>query len=189
VDGIESDLRLDADGDLVLVHDRVLPDGRAVASLSRRKLADALGRPVATAREAIDAFPSLLWDFEVKSRDVLPPLLALLAGRPPGTRVLVTSFHHDLIERLGPIPGIRRGVLVAHRPFRVAGDPLGWWPRSGGPDAIVWAYETLDDEAVRAAAARGVQSLAYGPLTREEHERCRALGLEGVVTDHPALLL
>ena len=182
-DGVETDVRLSADGALVLVHDRVLPDGRPVADAPRSEIERGLGHVVPTAAEALEAFPALLWNLEIKTREVVPALLALLVARSPRTRILLTSFHHDVIERIGPLPGVLRGVLVAHRPFRAAGEPLGWWPRSQAPDAIVWDYETLDDAAVRTAVARGIQNFAYGPRTRDEHERCRSLALTGVITD------
>jgi glycerophosphoryl diester phosphodiesterase len=51
VNGIETDLRLSADGDLILFHDRLTPDGRAIESLSRSALSAAVGYPIPTLEE------------------------------------------------------------------------------------------------------------------------------------------
>src|SRR5258708_4377063 len=54
VDGIETDIRLSADGLPILFHDRTTSDGRSVAALSRAELSELVGYPVPTLGEALE---------------------------------------------------------------------------------------------------------------------------------------
>ncbi len=51
VDGIETDIRLSADGEPILFHDRLAPNGRAVAALSRIELQETTGHEIPTLDE------------------------------------------------------------------------------------------------------------------------------------------
>lgn len=186
VDGIETDVRRTKDGMLVLHHDRLLPDGRPLAE---RAYADVrhdhpeLG--LLRVDEALVRWPGVLWNLEVKVAAAMEPLCALLRRAPPRGEVLVTSFDHAALEGAHPPPSVHLGVLVAHRPFHGAPQPLGYWPSVAGLDTIVWAYETLDRHEVERALGRGIRSLVWGPETPEEHRACLGLPLYGVITDHP----
>jgi glycerophosphoryl diester phosphodiesterase len=188
VDGIETDVRLTSDGRLVLHHDRILPDGRPLAELTLAELERARA-PLAppTVEEALAAFPDLLWNLEVKAAAALPPLLALLRGHRSRSRVVLSSFDHAALHEHAAGQGLRLGALVAHRPATPdAGDAQG---RSGVPssfDLVVWAFETLDPALVARLGAGGTRSWVYDPQTAAEHASLARLGLEAVITDHPA---
>jgi glycerophosphoryl diester phosphodiesterase len=52
---------------------------------------------------------------------------------------------------------------------------------------LVCDFEILDADLVDAARAHGWRIWAYGLKTRDEHVACGALGLDGIITDHPEL--
>ncbi len=82
VDGIETDVRTDADGRLVLAHDRCR-DGRPVVTMSAAEVEAAFAPAhVPTVAEALDAWPDLWWNLELKDARAGPALLALLTARP-----------------------------------------------------------------------------------------------------------
>lgn len=187
VDGIETDVRLTADGVLVLHHDRILRDGRPLAALKARDLDQALA-PLRPPRveEALEAFPDLLWNLEIKAVAAIPPLLALLARSPPRAEVVLTSFDHAGLLEATTKGRPRRGALIAHRPE----DPFEarLLEASRPPslfDIVVWAFETLDPWHMECLAACGIKNWVYGAQTLEEHRSLAELPLEAVITDHP----
>jgi glycerophosphoryl diester phosphodiesterase len=54
---------------------------------------------------------------------------------------------------------------------------------------IVWDYNIVDDEALLTVAASGWKNYVYGAITPEEHQRCAALALTGLITDFPQIVL
>jgi glycerophosphoryl diester phosphodiesterase len=54
---------------------------------------------------------------------------------------------------------------------------------------LVWSWEVADPALLAAAAARGLRVWVYGVEGEEERRRAVDLGLAGVITDRPDLLL
>jgi glycerophosphoryl diester phosphodiesterase len=206
VDGIETDLRVAADGQIVLFHDRHARDGRAVRDLTRDELCRAMGFAVPTLDEALDRFPGILWNLEIKVPEVLDAAIAAVRQRAAGGdstgRFVLTSFWHNVV-----VEGARRlsapwGLLTADRPLGLPA-PLVELPAIGvscerrepasesdaatpaGLRTVVWYYETLDTELLAAAASRGLHNWVYGARTQAELLRCRDLGCQAVIADRP----
>ena len=194
VDGNETDVRLSADDALVLCHDRVAPNGREIAALTREELAGALGHPVPTLAEALDLSADVLWNIEIKTPRALAPARRVLERYAASRDLLVTSFWHSAIAELGAASRLRRGLLFASRPPD-AGSFLATLAAVPALDAVVWDYEVLDPQLLALSAERGIRAFAYGVASRREHESCRELGelgdlgLAGVITDFPQYLL
>ncbi|WP_314502437.1 glycerophosphodiester phosphodiesterase family protein [uncultured Microbacterium sp.] len=93
---VESDCHLTADRAVVLFHDedlsRVTGDPRRVAEVSLRELDTLMaGRGgLITLPQALDAFPSIRFNLDVKARDAAPEVGRIVA--PHAHRVLLTSF-------------------------------------------------------------------------------------------------
>ncbi len=198
VDGIETDLRVAADGQVVLFHDRHACDGRAVRDLSRDELSRAMGFEVPTLDEALDRFPDILWNLEIKVPEALEAAIAAVRQRAPNGestgRFVLTSFWHNVI-----VDGSRRlsaswGLLTADRPLGLPA-PLELPRGTAGNDnaaappaglkTIVWYYETLDAELLAVVGSRGLHNWVYGAKTQAELERCRELGCQAVIADRP----
>ena len=191
VDGIETDVRLSADGKLILFHDRLTPDGRAVGALPHHELSMCVGYEVPLLEDGAASLAEgqVWWDLEIKTPIVVEALSVLLEHLPRPRGYLLTSFWHPVVEEIGKRLEVECGVIVAHRPFTMVDPPLGWWPVQRRVNTVVWDYELLDPVLLQQTTACGLRNLAYGPETPEEHNRCRALALDGVITDHPELLL
>lgn len=179
VDGIETDVRLDAEGTAILHHDPHARDGTDVAELTRREISQRAGYEVPTLDEAVQAL-DLLWNLEIKVPAALPAVLDLVQRLGATRRLVVTSFWHPVIRRFAGRVPVACGVLVAHRPLR-----LGNYPGT----VVVWHHEVLDRAMVAAAVARRRQVWVYGPQTPGEHRRCVELGVDAVITDWPQVAL
>jgi glycerophosphoryl diester phosphodiesterase len=186
VDGIETDVRLSRDGLPVIIHDRVTPRKRAVAGLTRREIEQDVGHPVPVLPEILEAFPDIRWNVEIKNPEAWPVASRVLAQFQQTRRLLVTSFRHDVVQLCAEQLAIDCGLLLAHRPLDVGAIMAGCaaHPRI---NAIVWDYNVTDERVLQAVSAGGWRNFVYGAVTPAEHQRCRALGLAGLITDYPPL--
>lgn len=108
-DGVELDVRLSADGALVVEHDPTLATGLSVADSSLAVLRE-VSPALATLSEALDECAGLLVNVEIKkpprttafdaSERVADEVVALCAAREHRDRVLVSSFDLRIIDRV-----------------------------------------------------------------------------------------
>jgi glycerophosphoryl diester phosphodiesterase len=186
VDGIETDLRLSVDGEVILFHDRTIPDGRPVSSLSRSELSRAVGYEVPTLEQALQCHARIFWDLEIKVPAAVPATLELLEQLGKRHDVLISSFWHPALMVVRSSTSLPCGYLVCHRPVDI--DSLTHDLRPG-LDAIVWDFETLDGIMVQEAKERGIKNYVYGVQTEDEHRRLPAYHLDAAITDHPSFLI
>lgn len=189
VNGIETDVRMSQDGVPVLVHDRVMATGQAVRDLTHSEIENALEREIPTLDEALAHFPDILWNVEIKTLDHLSTVFGVLEKYQTRHRIIVSSFRHDLIAICASSLKLNCGLLVAHRP-QTLDSLLADFDCDGNAriNHLVWDYNVLDGALLRQAATNGFRNFVYGPITRAEHEECRQLGVDGVITDYPLLM-
>ncbi|SFW17268.1 glycerophosphoryl diester phosphodiesterase [Nitrosovibrio sp. Nv17] len=185
--GVETDVRISLDGLPVLVHDRITPAG-PVAGLVRRDIEHAVGHEVPTLDEALEGFPGILWNIEIKTIQALFTVMEVIRRHEAGHRILVTSFRHDVVALCAASLKVNFGVLVAHRP-RTPDSLLAYLGGNSNPriNHVVWDYEVIDGSLLEKAMMEGFRNFVYGPVTKDEHDHCRELGVDGVITDHPLL--
>jgi glycerophosphoryl diester phosphodiesterase len=189
VNGIETDVRISRDGVPVLVHDRVMATGQAVSDLAHREIEGVLGHKIPTLDEALAHFPDILWNIEIKTLDRLSTVFGVLEKYQTGHRIIVSSFRHDLIAICASSLKLDCGLLVAHRPQTLDSLVADVEPNGNARiNHLVWDYNVLDEALLMQAAANGFRNFVYGPVTRAEHEECRQLGVDGVITDYPLLM-
>lgn len=181
-DGVELDVRLDADGDLVVHHDDRLADGRAIAGLTRRDRPDHLCDLAA----ALTACGDLEVNVEVKSDAagegiaLAAPVLEAVAAW--GGRVLVSSFDPatiDALHRLAPDVPTAQLTMWPDRSL----DELVAWVADRGHVAWHPHHLLCDPASVQAAHAAG---LAVNTWTVDDPARLReleALGVDVAVTN------
>jgi glycerophosphoryl diester phosphodiesterase len=112
---IETDCHVTADGDVVLFHDptlvRLTGDERPVAQVRTRELRELFADHggLLTAREALDAFPGIRFNIDVKAEAAAVALGEIVA--PQAHRVLVTSFS-DARRRAALESAMRAGAGI-----------------------------------------------------------------------------
>jgi glycerophosphoryl diester phosphodiesterase len=188
VNGIETDVRMSRDGLPVLIHDRVIGSGQAVAELTRSEIEKTVGHAVPTLDEALERFPDVSWNVEIKTTEALAVVVSILEKHQAG-RILVTSFLHDLVATCASSLKINCGLLVAHRP-RTLNSLLADFNLDGNPriNHIVWNYDILEGGLLERTASNGFRNFVYGVVTKADHYDCIHLGVDGVITDYPHLM-
>ena len=191
-DWIELDVHLTADGALAVVHDAHLPDGRAVADLSRTELPEG----IPTLAEALEASGSMGVNVEIKhgahepgfraDRAIADAVVAELdrVGHP---EILISSFDLEVIDRCQVLaPRIETAYLVLDVAQPV--DALGAAAAGGHRFVHPWDA-TVTRATVDAAHAAG---LGVNVWTVDDPARIRQLaewGVDGIVTNRPAVAL
>lgn len=198
---VESDCHLSADGTVILFHDadlsRVTGDPRPIADVGDRELealmADRGG--LVTLAQALDAFPSLLFNLDVKADAAAERVGQLVA--PYADRVLLTSFSDRTRER-----ALRAARAAGGRPATSAGTirtaALVAAVASGVPWLMSRALRGID--AVQVPERRGLVRIVSPRMIRAVHRagvemhvwtvndadgmrRLLAAGVDGIVTD------
>jgi glycerophosphoryl diester phosphodiesterase len=187
VDGIETDIRMSADGLAVLFHDRLAPNGEKVSALTRAELEQLVGHAIPTVEEAVECFDGVLWNLEMKTQAVVDSTAAVVRKYGGPRRFLVSSFWHPVVERVSQLVDVECALLVAHRPLDDA-----WMPalqgRSPRVRTIVWNFETVDESILEESASRGLRNYVYGAQTPDEHRLAARWGIDGIITDRPEYL-
>ncbi|WP_308493884.1 glycerophosphodiester phosphodiesterase family protein [Microbacterium terrisoli] len=198
---VESDCHLTADGEVVLFHDadlhRVTGDPRPIASVRLAELEDLMAERggLITLRQALESFPTVRFNLDVKADAAAAPAGRLVAAH--AQRVLLTSFSD--VRR-------RRALAAAHHE---GGEPA----TSGGrstiarivaavaahlPGAAHSAWDDVDalqiperqgrlrlltPRLLDAAHERGVEVHVWTVDDPAEMARLLDLGVDGIVTD------
>lgn len=188
VDGIETDLRFTRDGLPVLFHDARVSDGAEVAALTRAELAVAAGHAIPTLGEALGCWPGILWNVEIKAPAPAWAIVGALSPHVHSHRLLLTSFDHALVVAVAREIPSACGFLLGERPENLAAVLAHGQPHLN-LRTIVSHFRIVDDRLLGEIRGAGYQSFVYGVGIAQEHEACRRLGLEGVITDFPGYLL
>ncbi|WP_112248460.1 glycerophosphodiester phosphodiesterase [Kribbella monticola] len=193
-DEVELDLRVSADGELVVIHDATVnrtTDGTGAVeelTLAQLRALDAgLGEVIPTWAETVAAVP-IRFQAEIKAAAAVPLLVESLEADPDlAARTLITSSQSE--------------VLLAVRRLRPTADTgliLGRTPPI--PDVITLCQDAqattalcgikgLTPEGVATLHAHGLTVTAWPVPDPDTLTRAIALGVDGITTDHPDRLL
>jgi glycerophosphoryl diester phosphodiesterase len=206
---VESDCHLTADGVVVLFHDddlaRVTGDPRRVADVTARELEHLMkGRGgLITLAQALDAFPTVRFNLDVKARDAAAAVGATVA--PYADRVLLTSFADDrrraaLTAAAEAGRGIRpatsggRGTIgrvltaLAARSNRLVARALADVDALQVPERQ-GRLRILTPRLVAAAHRHGVEVHVWTVNEPADMVRLVEMGVDGIVTDRADVAL
>ncbi|WP_251126040.1 MULTISPECIES: glycerophosphodiester phosphodiesterase [unclassified Exiguobacterium] len=194
-EGIETDVHLSKDGELVLIHDETLErttDGNGLVSsytLDELKAFNAGVRHsqqevIPTLQELLELVrdESIRLNLEVKT-DVLryagieSRILDIIetSGIAP-SRILFSSFNHQTIHRLKKMrPDIEAAILLAQPLYDILG-----YLESVGADSVHPHIERITDEEVRWLQQHDIAVRPYTIKTKAQLERCRVLQVDAI---------
>ena len=201
---LETDVRVTADGVLVVFHDPVLErvtdstgriDQLAWADVARARIG---GRePILRLEELLGAWPDVRFNLDIKAPGVVAPLVRTIRRMQMADRICLASFSDARVAAarrlLGPTVctalgprGVAALRLASYRP-RAAGlvrldGGCAQVPLQLGGRAIV------DERFVAAAHARGLQVHVWTVDTPEDATALLDLGVDGIMTDRPGML-
>ncbi|TDE15095.1 glycerophosphodiester phosphodiesterase [Jiangella asiatica] len=187
-DELELDLRLSADGRLVVMHDatvdRTTSGSGAVSALTwdeLRALDAGGGEPVPSFEEVLDGTEARL-QVEIKAPEAIGPLARLLAERPAELdRISPCCFDQDVVAELA---------------VRFPSAPVGLISKTGsaalveravelGASRVLFGWSGMTKDLVAAAHERDLEVSVWPVETAEQLQDALALGVDGFTTDHP----
>lgn len=188
-DEIELDLRVTADGELVVLHDatvdRTTNGTGAVADLPfsvLRSLDAGLGEVVPTWSETVEAI-SVRFQAEVKAVEAVPLLAASLKDSALADRTLVTSSSPDILLAIRDLlPSVETGLILARTP------PVDEILARAEAAGATWALCGITDLTVEAVAtlhAHNLRVTAWPVPDAATYAQALALSVDGITTDHP----
>jgi glycerophosphoryl diester phosphodiesterase len=176
-DGFEFDVRRTADGRAVVVHD---PNHGGI-SVARAKSGQLTALP--ELEQVLEKYGSKgFLDIELKVKGLEPALLAVLRRHPPIRDYVVSSFHPEiLIELRTRRSGIPLGIICdkASQLSRAATLPVEY---------LIVQEKLVSEDLIRDMHTAGRKLLAWTVNKPETMLRFTGWGIDGLVSDDPALL-
>jgi len=187
---VELDVRLSADGELVVHHDhdwgRVVPLEGAVHETKWADVA-ASGAAVPRLGDVLAALPPNIGiDIEVKADDdscmTIPPILAAALRGHDARPIIITSFAPDLALEAARAARRPAGAILPFAPDMSDLEDLA------GVDAIMLHHEACTPEALD--SARRVELAVYVWTVNDEAVMARVAAdhVAGIITDCPATI-
>ena len=199
-DGIELDVRLDRDGNVVVFHDRDLqrlcerPGCIEELSAEERKALRVRGAAVPTLEEVFHMLGDLELNVEIKANRpgrngaVVDATAAVIRRSGRADQVLVSSFDpFSLVQFHHQVPEVAVAFLFGRQqalPIR-----RGWLGRMVGAMVLHPEYTLCTEESVKAWHTSGRPINAWTVDDPLELQRLASLGVDGVFTNDPALAL
>lgn len=193
-DGIEVDVHLTRDGQVVVIHDdtvdRTCAGARGrVADLTLaelRRLDAGQGERIPTLDEALDLARGRLVAFlELKGKAVEAEVVRIVRARGQQDGVILKAFDHRQVLRAKELaPDIRAACLLVARPV----DPAGL-ARAARADGLSINLAYVDADLSAQCHAAGLLLCGWNCNAPDELARWRAMGLDWLGTDAPSTIV
>jgi glycerophosphoryl diester phosphodiesterase len=201
---LETDVRVTADGVLAVFHDptleRVTDRTGRIDTLPWSEVSTARigGRePILRLEDLLGAWPDVRFNLDIKAAGVLAPLVRTVRRLKVADRICLASFSDARIAAARRLFG--PAVCTALGPRGVAALRLSSYsPRAAGLVRIqagvaqvplqLGGRALVDERFLAAAHARDLQVHVWTVDTEEEATSMLELGVDGLMTDRPAML-
>jgi glycerophosphoryl diester phosphodiesterase len=206
-DGIEFDVKRTADGTVIVIHDQTVDrttngTGKVTQMMlaELRELDAAKLFPGKFPGEKIplldEVFESVgqrvymnveLTNYATPFDDLVPRVVELVRRHALQKRVFFSSFLPTNLEQArGLLPEVPRGQLCMRGRLGMWGRAFGW---RGRMDALNPHFMDVDAGLVERVHARGKRLYAWPVYNEEDIKRMISLGVDGIITQDPALAL
>jgi glycerophosphoryl diester phosphodiesterase len=194
---LETDVHLTADGTVVAFHDddltRTCGQAGRISELTWNEVARARvdGRePIPRLAELLEAFPSARLNIDCKTDRVVGPLGEELDRCNAFDRVCIGSFSDRRLARMRRRHGPR--LCTSYGPTELGVLKVLHLPRPGVPavqSPVTWRGRTIIDATfVERCHVRNLAVHVWTIDDRDEMVRLLDLGVDGIMTDRPAVL-
>ncbi len=196
---LETDVHVTADGKLVAFHDDVLDrvtDRRGrIADLPWSEVAAARvdGHAIPLLADILDAWPDARVNVDAKHDAAVAPLVEVIRRLAAHDRVCVAAFSDRRLARFRRLTD--GGVCTAAGPGGIARLRLASFGPPGRRQAACaqvpvhfGRVRIVDPSFIGACHRRGLQVHVWTVDEAAEMERLLDLGVDGIMTDHPAVL-
>ncbi len=147
------------------------------------------GVQVATLREVLDAFPEAIFSAEIKQSDppIIDAVLAILADTEMEERVILVSFFDSVVQEIREKnPRIVTGAGTAEMvTFTTLSDATA---ADYEPPCPIFQLPDISPELLEIAGRFGVNVQIWTINDAAEMQAWMDMGVDGVMTDDPALL-
>lgn len=203
---IETDVHVSSDGIAVVSHDpglaRVAGRKIDVAQLTMaelRRIDLGHGQGFASLEEALDAFPDLRFNIDVKIERAVAPTVAAVERTLSASRVLLTSFSEPRRRRLAAlvpdaVTSAGRGGVIRSRLTSVRSSPARVSRNLRGAAALqiperVGSARLVTARFVESIQRAGAEVHVWTVNDPTDMERLLDLGVDGLVTDRADLAI
>jgi glycerophosphoryl diester phosphodiesterase len=203
---VETDVHLSADGVAVVSHDpslnRVAGRRVDVAQLTMAELRQVdlgHGQGFASLEEALDAFPELRFNIDVKTERAVESTVAALERTRSASRVLLTSFSEGRRLRLAAlvpdaVTSAGRGGVIRSRLTSFRGSPARVTKNLRGAAALqiperVGSARLVTARFVESIRRAGAEVHVWTVNDPADMQRLLDLGVDGLVTDRADLAI
>jgi glycerophosphoryl diester phosphodiesterase len=201
---LETDVRVTADGVLAVFHDPTLEritdrkgrvDHLSWSEVSRARIG---GRePILRLEDLLGAWPDVRFNLDIKAAGVLAPLVRTVRRLGVADRICLGSFSDARLAAARRLFG--PSVCTSLGPRGVAALRLSSYsPRAAGLARFqagaaqvplqLGGRALVDERFLHTAHARGLQVHVWTVDTEEESTAMLDLGVDGIMTDRPAML-
>jgi len=173
IEWAETDLRVNAAGDIVLMHDPHHPDQADVS--------DSIHPGLARLSAILDRYPGLNLNLEVKVPEVLDRISLLPELESQPRRFILSSFHHrTALELKHRFPHIPCMFVITGSMIDLAG-----YVNNHGMDGVAFEYEFYDEREISRLLDDGKQVYAFTVNRPRDAAFFRSMGISGIISDDP----
>jgi len=193
VDQIEIDVHLTRDQHLVVIHDdtvdRTTNGHGAVADLTLQEIKQldaGNGERIPTLQEVIDLVRGrAILQIELKGPGTAQPVVHMVEQNGLVGEVLLTSFVHD---RLREVRRLNSRIRLAALWFKAPEDACERAIEMGA-ESLHIQHQNINAALVQQVHSHGLKIRAWNPDTIEEMQRVIHLGVDGISSNRPDLLI
>ena len=189
VDGIETDIRVSADGIAVLHHDPILANGNEIKTLTFAQIQAQSSYAIPRLEEALELNTptEFCWNLELKNKESFLITERISREQSISDTILFTSFWHDgiveMIQRSPNIPRSQFGLLWGIHPYGF--QQPQWFEHYPQITTLVFYQERLSAELIQHCHQKSLSVGAFGDRTPEHQAQLSAWGTDILITDYP----
>ncbi len=198
---IETDVQATADGELIVFHDDTLERTTngfgTISTLPYSEVRDALiggVEPIMTLEHALEEFPDILFNIDIKTEKALQPTLDLMANMKCYGRVCLASFSDNRLAKVRRYLGPE--VCTSAGPRNVFALKLASWgmPMAASPVHCAqvpiseYGVTIVTSSFIRHCNNLGIAVHVWTIDGEDEMRRLIRLGVNGLISDRPTLL-